>query len=260
MDGAGPWRQWLCGWLGLLPVLAATLGHTVWPSQPQSVRYPPRPALAFDQYVVDLRRIEPASEAQAVFVFRNRGSQKVQITDVQPSCGCLAPIVEPREIEPGGVGRLILRIQPANENPGKRQYFADVKYLDPEPRETRLVFKVELPEQGLTVRPRALMVYQNGDQPIHEQLIVADSRPSPVQVKDASADSPWIEVGVGERRMAADGTLEQAVHVVIRGDVPPGKHRGVVTIHTSDPRQDVLRVPLRIERTHPAGAVSSHAP
>lgn len=260
MDGAGQWRQWLCGGLGLLPVLAATVGLAVWPSPPQKVSYPPRPALAFDQYVVDLRRIEPASEAQAVFVFRNRGSQKVQITDVQPSCGCLAPIVEPRVIEPGGVGRLILRIQPANENPGKRQYFADVKYLDPLPRETRLVFKVELPEQGLTVRPRALMVYQNGDQPIHEQLIVADSRPSPVQVKDATADSPWIEVGVGERRMTAEGTIEQAVHVVIRGDVPPGQHRGVVTIHTSDPRQDVLRVPLRIERTVPGGTASDHAP
>ena len=44
-------------------------------------------------------------------------------------------------------------MQPANESGGRKEYFADVKYSDPEPRQVRLTFKLEIPEQGLTVRP-----------------------------------------------------------------------------------------------------------
>jgi hypothetical protein len=257
MEWRHRWWRGLSGVVGLLPFATAVLAHYGLPSEPAEVAFPPRPALAFDQYVVDLRKIEPTTEAHAVFVFRNRSSRVAKIVDVRPSCGCLAPLVEPRTVEPGGVGRLVLKIQPANEAPGQKEYHADVTYTDPEPREVRLVFKVELPEQGLTVRPRALLVYQNGGKPIHEQLIVADSRANPVQIEDVAVNNPLVEVALGDRRIAPDGTIEQAIHVVIAEDVPPGVHRALVTIHTSDPRQGVLRVPLRIEHgTY--GRTSSH--
>jgi len=247
MDSAHAGWLRLVGIAGLLPFIMAVGAHVVWPSQPRVIETPPRPALAFHQYLVDLGRIEPTSEERGTFLFRNRGSNPVQITSVEPSCGCLNPYVSSHTIEPGADGRIVLRIQPANEAPGRKEFYADVKYADPQPREVRLSFKLEIPEQGLSVRPRALLVYQGGDRAVKEQIVVTDTRSSPARVQEVSVNNSIVQVALGDSRTTESGGIEQAVDVAVPAGLLAGRHEAIVTIRTDDPQMPVLRVPLRIE-------------
>jgi hypothetical protein len=253
MDNTHTTLRRMVGTAGLLPFALAVFVHVVRPSQPAAREAADRPALAFHQYLVDLGRIQPSSEERAIFVFRNRGSQAVHITDVKPSCGCLEPHVSSRMIEPGGEGHIVLRMQPANETPGPKEFHVDLKYTDPQPRDVRLAFKVEIPEQGLSVRPRALLVYQNADTAISKQIVVSDTRPTPARVEQVSVSNPIIQVALGDVHTTASGAIEQTVEVNVEAGVPAGRHEAVVTIHTSDPHAPVLRVPLRID-SRPATA------
>jgi hypothetical protein len=240
----------LAGMAGAAPVLLAVLVHAAQLSQPRAIETPPRPALAFDQYLVDLGRhwqtADTAADVRATFVFRNRGLQPVQITDIRPSCGCLEPHVSSRRIEPGQRGFLLLRMQPASESPGRKEYFADVKYSDPQPREVRLTFRLEIPEQGLSVKPRALIFDQLSDREIRRQVVVADTRPQPARLNEATVNSPLVQVSLGDSTPLAGGGVEQAVHITLSGSVPPGRHEALVTIHTNDPQMPAIRVPLLI--------------
>ena len=235
-------------WVGAcLPLVLATFVHTARPSLPLMIPTAPRPALVFHQYQVDLGPIQPTSEVRGTFVFENRGSAEVVIDEITPSCGCLNPQISTRKLAPGEKGHITLRMQPANELPGKKEYFADLKYRDPEPQEVRVTFRLELPVQQLAVRPRALVVYQNGDEATQHAVTVADSRPQPCNVRSATINSPYATVELmGAEETAAAGRVTH-VQVTVSGKVPQGRHEAIITIETDDEHSPILRVPVLIQ-------------
>lgn len=229
---------------GFLPFVLAVLVHTARPSVPLAIVAPSRPALAFDQYLIDLGRIQPTSEVRGTFVFENRGRRPVEIQEVHPSCGCLQPQLSTRRLEPGEAGAVILRMQPANETPGRKEYYADVRYADPDPRTVRVTFRLELPEQQLAVKPRALLVYQLSDTPTVHTISVSDTRDQPVQILDAAVNSAFVTITRrGSHRTAEHGQVTE-FDVEVSPNLPSGRHDAVVTIKTSDPRSPVIRVPM----------------
>ncbi len=229
---------------GFLPFVLAVLVHTARPSVPLAIVAPSRPALAFDQYLIDLGRIQPTSEVRGTFVFENRGRHPVEIQEVHPSCGCLQPQLSTRRLEPGEAGAVILRMQPANETPGRKEYYADVRYADPDPRTVRVTFRLELPEQQLAVKPRALLVYQLSDTPTVHTISVSDTRDQPVQILDAAVNSAFVTITRrGSHRTAEHGQVTE-FDVEVSPNLPSGRHDAVVTIKTSDPRSPVIRVPM----------------
>lgn len=241
--------------LALAPFLVALVVHVGKPPVPLTISSPPRPALAFEQYLVDLGPTQPAVELQGKFRFRNRGSQPVLLKEVRPSCGCLQPLVSGKEFAPGEDGQIILRMRPANESPGKKEYYADVVYADPEPREVRITFKLELPERGITVKPRAILVYQLSDEKTVQELKIIDSREQPARIKDVSVNSPLVAVELGDRRPGETGGIESIVQVMVEGVVSPGRHDAVITITTDDPDVPLLRVPVIIQGPRASDAV-----
>lgn len=238
--------------LAFTPFLTASVVEFGRLPMPLSIPTPPRPALAFDQYLVDLGPTQPVVELQGKFRFRNRGSEPVKLLDVRPSCGCLQPLVSGKEFAPGEDGQIIVRMRPANESPGKKEYFADVKYTDPEPREVRLTFKMELPERTIMVKPRALLVYQLSDERTIQELKVIDSREKPARIKDVSVNSPLVAVELGDRRPGETGGIESSINVVVEGAVSPGRHDAVITVYTDDPDTPELRVPVIIQGPRPS--------
>jgi hypothetical protein len=256
MPATNIWKHRLAWATGLLPCVLAVLVHVVWPSQPQAFELPLRPALVFDQYLVNLGKVQPANELRATFVYHNRSDRPVTIAEVAPSCGCLVPFVSSKAsaanqrqyvVEPGEDGYIVLRMLPANESPGRREYFIDVKYADVEPRSVRLTFRLELPEQAISVRPRALMVYQNGKEPLRREITVTDSREQPARITEASTNNPLVRVAPGDDRFTARGHREYTLNVTVEGNVPPGRHEAIITIRTDDAHSSELRVPVIIQ-------------
>lgn len=246
----------LMAWtLALCPISLATLFHTGIRSVPLSIEVQPRPALAFHQYAVDLRKIHPTAEAHAIFIFHNRGSEPVQITGLEPSCGCLTPILQgdhDKVIPAGEHGRILVRMQPANSTVGPHEYTVNVKYTDPQPREVQLTMKLEIPPTTITVSPPALIVYHpEGSEPTPYDFTITDGRGKRFEVTDISVNSDLVEAVIGETGRTATGNFQQIIRVSIAGDLPPERTQALLRIMTDDPDFPELRVPLMLQGQSP---------
>lgn len=230
--------------LALFPGGLGLLAHSAIPSVPMSISTPDRAALAFDQYVVDLGTVGSSQEVKGTFVFENRGKTTVKIQNATPSCGCLTPQLSSRELAPGATGAVVVRMQPASEMPGRKEYTVDLEYLDPLPQTARVTFRLEIPEKQLAVRPRALIVYQLSDQPTQHTISVSDTRHSPCKVTHATVNHPAAHVAVKNVEQSADFGQVTNIEVTIDPSLTAGRHEGLVTVHTDDPTTPLIRVPL----------------
>ena len=206
-----------------------------------------RPGLTFDQYAVNLGKVPAAKVVQARFGFRNTGAEPVTITKLEPSCGCLQPKIEKTTYAPGEAGTFYLRSDAATQESGPKEYWLTVNYEDPEPRQTKLLFKLELPEQRVTISPRALTFYQFSDQPTTQTFTVSDFRHQPLTVLRASCKSRFVDVKVNPLSAEEKVAGPQAeIAVTVAGEVPAGLQEGVVKVETDDETYPTLWIPIQI--------------
>src|SRR5262249_37660976 len=111
-----------------IPFFLALAAQAIGPRPAPMAALPVRPALAFNQYLVDLGEVPPREEVDAHFDFANRGAATVKIDQLVPSCGCLQPQLKKMVYEPGESGRFVVRVQTANEQAGQKEYHIGVKY------------------------------------------------------------------------------------------------------------------------------------
>lgn len=230
-----------------IPIWLSLFFHTRGPAAQEVIDHRERPALAFDQYMVNLGETSPTQQASARFYFTNRGERPVEVKKLRPSCGCLNPRLAKRTYKPGESGQFSLRMQTANEEPGQHEYYVDVLYEDPKPREVRLTFKVELPEHQVVVRPKALIFYQFGNQPTEKGLVVTDHRSQPLEVVDVESSSKLATARIEKTEELPGQPRHTYLKVKVPGRVPVGRHRALVQLKTDDPAYPVLRVPLLIQ-------------
>ncbi len=207
-----------------------------------------RPALAFHQYLVDLGKVPASPVVGARFRFTNRGRHTVTIQELKPSCGCLQPRLAKMRFEPGESGEVILPVRTPNQAAGKREYSVRILYTDPQPRERVLTFRVELPEKQVTVRPRALIFYLLGGGETKHKLFVTDYPKIGFRLTSANCTLKFVSVKIDAADTDAYGHPRHPLSITVADDVPPGIHRGVVTIQTDHPRYRVIQVPLLIEK------------
>ena len=251
-------------WLGaaapvLLSLVFHAIGATPQPAQPGE----PRPALAFDQYMVNLGTVEQVGILPAWFSFTNRGRQKVHISELETSCGCLVPRIEQRDYEVGEQGMFRVYVDTPSLEPGPKEYFITVKYEEPEPRETRLTFKMNLPDQPVTVRPKGLMFYLSETAIEPREIVVTDKRQPPLRVTGIESTSPFVTGSLMEVTDEDAGLGQTRVSVSVDPQTPAGT-KSLLILTTTDPKFPKLHVPVFSERVGGAihrqadGAAHSH--
>lgn len=209
-----------------------------------------RPALVFDQYMVDRGPIGSEPNAFAHFVFHNRGTETVRITDLEPSCGCLTSEFKEnkKEYAPGESGEFFLTVRTTRETAGQKDYYVKVHYDDPQPREIDVTFRFVLPEQQVRIDPAALIFYQNGHQTTTQHVVVTDNRPKPLGVRDVTTTSDLVSAKIDRVDDDPDGPRRTHIIVTAVKDVPAGRHRAVVSMLTDDDKYKELQIPLMIQR------------
>ncbi len=251
--------------LALLSPAVLSLFHSVATSRTQAaIPGPDRPALAFDQYMVNFGQPQPRAIHEAQFHFENRSSRSVKITEVKPSCGCLTPKLvgynaerrheERTEFAPGEHGVLAMGIRPAKEQPGDKSYTVSVSYNDGQPRTETLEFRITLPKKKLTVEPNELYFYQLTGEPDSRVVMVRDFRDKPAHVMSAEAMTagnaaeakplPGVTVVLGEITPGADGEVAWPIQVSIGPDLAPGRVDGWLVISTDDPEAPRVKIPI----------------
>ncbi len=229
-----------------LPFALSIIFHTIGPHGQQFSQAAEPPALAFDQYLVNLRDVQPSRYVFARFGFTNTSKHTVKIKQLKPSCGCLNPQLKKRRYEPNESGEFYLRVQTANEKPGPNEYFCTVLYEDIQPREVELRFKVTLPNKTVIVRPKALIFYQFGSEPTTREIVVTDYRQQQLEILGVNCSSTLAKVALGKVESDHQGQRRHKVLVTVV-EVPQGRHQALVTIFTNDPEFSQLRVPLLLQ-------------
>ena len=238
---------------GLSPCLLAFAASIAGPRPAQSAAGLERSPLAFHQYMVNLGEVPARRNHYARFAFTNRASQAVEIRELKTSCGCLSEHLEKRVFEPGETGELLLRIQAANQMPGSKEYACEVISGPPGNAavawSTDLVFRIVLPEQSVTLSPRALIVHQYTPQPTRNVVSIHDTRDRQLKAKRVECDVPFVTAALLPREDLKDQDVEygvvQQVEVVV-GPAPSGQHDFVVRVLTDDPEFGIVKIPMRV--------------
>jgi Protein of unknown function (DUF1573) len=253
--------------LGLLPFLIALVCAAA-ATRPCPLSAPPaRLPLVFRQYAVNLREVPARPIIEAYFDFANRGDQPVRITELKASCGCLAPRLLDRRLSafrrddqetflPGERGRFSVSVRTANEEPGPHAYTVNVKYEDSVPHEQLVGFRVTLPERKLSVEPSELYFYPAPGQSESQTTWVTDYRGGDIDVLDATCQIDFVKLEVLPRETDDLGNPRVPVRVTVPGDFPPGRHTGILTLHTSDPEFERIFAAVLVHgqsRIQPAG-------
>lgn len=207
--------------------------------------------LVFDRYMVNLghRPIAYRPVLEVPFRYRNVTDQPVRIQSLTPSCGCLRPAIDTMEIAPGATGQLMMPVRLANEAPGPHEYLVKVLYDDTRPREVDLALKVVLPEKEIVVQPRAMWFYQSGSQTTTQTVTITDHRDTDFEVLNMQCSSKlWSVKQISDRR-ALSGERKLKLEVTLHPGVPPGKHRGLIVLNTSDVRYPQIQIPLGCQNT-----------
>lgn len=245
-------RSWPTVAFAMVPFLAGWCFH----ARPEAAAVTGERAsasLVFDQYLVDYgpSPIMPRPIVEVPFYYRNVSDKEIQINSLMPSCGCLQPRIDTKTIAPGAVGRMIMPVVTANEDPGPQEYVVKVTYLDDQVREVDLGLKLVLPEKQVEVTPRAMWFYQSGDgnKATTQLVTITDSRSQSFKVKSIQCSSDlWTVEQRSDVRNEHGHRLLQ-IAVTLKPGVPAGQHRAVINVLTDDPANSRIQVPIGCQRT-----------
>lgn len=235
----------------VVPCLTAMLFGSRDSGDPPCIVTTSRPALVFSEYLIDYGQ-DPVAQQPTLttdFYFRNNGAEKVQITGMEPSCGCLAPSINTREIDPGAINKVTLPIRMNNEPSGFREYTVTVSYLDPKPRQVTLTVKAVLPEKSLIVEPRVLMVMGAVKSSEPRTVTILDYRPEsatkPMRITGVTGSSSLFTAELAGQ-FNHEGASQTSIRVQFIENAPQGRHRGVINVATDDPMFPVIQIPVMV--------------
>ena len=97
------------GLLGLVCFLFLSAG----PGFSQTTATVTGPRITFDVPVFDFGRVKSGELVKHTYTFTNTGSKLLEITNVQPSCGCTAAGEWTRRAEPGQTGTIPIQLNTA---------------------------------------------------------------------------------------------------------------------------------------------------
>jgi hypothetical protein len=233
----------------LTPCLGAGFAK-VFPASPcEPAAGPRRASLAFHQYLVN-RRNEPLQPVfDGYYSFRNVGDAPLTITKMEPSCGCLQPQISRDQwtYQPGETGAFRVQVATANEEPGPHEYTVKVQYTDPDPQETTVRFKLNLPVRKITVDPPELAFFQYNGHPAKRDVYVTDFRGSSLEVTRVTSSLDLLTARIKPAETDAAGHHRIPIELNVPGTVPPGRQMATLKIETNDAEFHFIRIPILID-------------
>ena len=178
------------------------------------------------------------------FQFVNRGTETVEVTDVRPSCGCLAPKLEQRRFRPGESGVLVLEVNTLTQPEGANSWRATIHYKTVGgEQELPLYIRARVVAE-ISVEPPSLAIYT--DTSIGHEILVIDRRTEPLIVRNVSASSAHVRTRLGELHRDNAGRWVRSIQVEVAADCPEGYHDETLRISTSDSTYPELKVPFTL--------------
>lgn len=233
----------------IVPILSAVGWAT--PDTSPVVEALPKPPLAFSQYAIVHGEVQARPVIEATFRFTNRSSQSVEITKLQPSCGCLRPTLsggtksaDNHTFAAGESGTFTISVETANESPGAHDYSVVVHSSQGDTsHEQQVNYAVVLPAKKVSISPQSLLFYQLQQEPGEKFIELFDPRENQANVTSVSIDHPLASAKVVDS--STPGVTN--ISVAVEAGLSPGQSRSMLVIETDDSEYPRIRVPVFLQ-------------
>lgn len=201
------------------------------------------PDLRFEGYVWDFGVLDEGEHIEHVFKCRNVGNEDVVISSVKASCGdCLVPVGGPQTIPVGGSGEIKAVLTTVDQ---RRRVVAELYVSSNDPISpvvhlgvTGYVRSERFPSSPGRVnfgRPRRT-------QTLSAEVYVPSFEEERIEIASVYSDSPYVTAEVlPSKHKDRPGCF---ITATLKPDAPLGNIKGEVTIHTDDPDQPLIEVPV----------------
>ncbi len=210
--------------------------------------------LAMHIHMVHLREFDlRQGKAIAKYEFHNAGKKPILIKNIKPSCGCIRVRMrgQGKAIQPEEQGEFYLEVDTTGESSGRHEYQVRIDYVqvgdEKKPLSENVLYRVEVPQKKITVRPNALIFYQLSSQETSQTIRLTDFRPgSSFHITNIQVDSEYLRAGEAVATKDQHGHLQYSIPVTAQATVPDGKHTGSIIIDTDDREFPQIRIPVLI--------------
>lgn len=205
------------------------------------------PSAAVAEPMIDAGELPVGEPIEAEFLIQNRGDARLEISRVQPACGCTVAEYD-TTIEPGATGRIRAVVDTTSEVGPNTKAIA-VFTNDPENPRIELSIKSDV-RPFLAMEPGyarfASFVHADRDQSI-PQILWTDDFPD-LEITAVEAPGSWVEVRYREAtatERSDNGVGKQwRIDVTLSKTTPVGPLATRVLLRTNHPKQKVVEIPI----------------
>ncbi len=190
----------------------------------------------------DFGSVARAAKTEHRFYIKNTSDKVMHLTGVRASCGCTTPIIETKEIQPGGTGS-ILAVFNTGSFTGAKSATLTVSLGQPFWTEIQLNVKGYI-RSDIVVAPGEANfgeVIQGEGKSI--DLAIEYAGRNDWEIKDITSENEFIDVTF-EETLRSGGRVKYSVNATVKGDAPVGDLHQQLVIHTND--RNITSVPLRV--------------
>jgi hypothetical protein len=213
-----------------------------------------RADLTCEEAQVTLGEVKAGRPLSHRFTFVNRSTETVEITRVQPSCGCLKPRLAERRLRPGESGVLVLEVNTLTSPSGPNAWRVQLFYTcGGRACDLTLALRATVLTE-ITLQPAALVLQTETS--VSSSVTLTDGRATPLTATGVRTSAPLLRAVLQEDRLDTAGHKVVGVRLDVEPGFPEGRHDETLQIFTSDPEYPELRVPVTVVK-HSRASVSA---
>jgi hypothetical protein len=197
------------------------------------------PKIQFADPIYDFGRIRAGDIVKYSYIFTNIGNQVLEVTAVQPGCGCTTAGEWTKKVEPGQVGQVPIQFNSHNFN-GQVAKTISVRCNDP--AQANLVLQLK----GTIWRPLdfipqyAVLNLPPDVQNANVTVRIVNNTEEFVTLSPPEINNPSFQVSLATNTPGKEYT----VTVATVPPLPPGTLQAQITVKTSSTNTSVLTIPL----------------
>ncbi|MFY9824881.1 MAG: DUF1573 domain-containing protein [Thermoanaerobaculia bacterium] len=206
-----------------------------------------KPKAVAAEPIKDVGSIAKGEKAIADFVIRNDGDAVLEITNVQPACGCTVADYD-KTIAPGKTGKVHAVVDTATFS-GPISKGVTVFTNDPAMPQIELTLKVKV-EPYINIKPGYARYITVQGEPLEGNIVQTLWAPDNTPMEITKADSPWPYLTVtyheatGAERLPDVSARQWKVEMKLSNEAKVGPLADFVTIHTTHPKQKIVQIPV----------------
>ncbi|HEX9943947.1 MAG TPA: DUF1573 domain-containing protein [Thermoanaerobaculia bacterium] len=206
-----------------------------------------KPKAVVVEPVKDLGTVPKGEKLVHDFVIRNEGDAVLEITNVQPACGCTVAEYD-KTIAPGQTGKVHAAVDTATFS-GPISKGVSVFTNDPDKPQLELTVRATV-EPYISVKPGYARYITVQGEPMEGNIAQTLWAPDGSSFDIVKVDSPWPFLKVTwrearpEERNADSKGKQWRVEMLLSNDAKVGPLSDYVVVHTNHPKQKLVQIPV----------------